>query len=261
MKKKFYQLSIFLLALVLLGSGGYILWKHLDYQRGSADYKAAARIATVPPPRTLSLPEAPGEDQPAPQDLLADVRLDSLREINTDVLAWIVIPDTVLSYPVVQCSDNQYYLNRTWQNKRSSVGAIFMDCECPPDFSGFNTIIYGHRMNNESMFGLLKSYENEDFWREHPVIYVITDDSVNTYEVFAAFEVGIQEIVYRLDIEESGLEQELINFSLEHSVINTGVVPRLDSRMLTLSTCTGRGHATRWVVQAALREECARYTG
>lgn len=254
MKKNIYRLSVCLLALILLGSGGYLLWKHLDYQRGAEDYAAAAEIAAVPPLRTPSLPEAPGEDLPAPQDQLADVDLDSLREINGDVLAWIVIPDTVLSYPVVQCGDNQYYLNRTWQDKRSSVGAIFMDCECSPDFGGFNTIIYGHRMNNESMFGVLHSYENVDFWREHPAVYIVTDGGVQVYDIFAAFEVGVQEIVYRLDVEESGLEQEWIDFSLEHSVIDTEVVPGPEGRMLTLSTCTGRGHATRWVVQAVLRE-------
>ena len=65
---------------------------------------------------------------------------------------------------------------------------------------------------------------------------------------------GIQEIVYRLDIEETGREQELIDFGLEHSVIDTGVIPDAGSQILTLSTCTGRGHATRWVIQAVLRE-------
>lgn len=256
MKKNFYRLFVCLLALVLLSSGGYLLWKNADYQRGAEDYAQAVEEAEVPPLDPVPLP-AP--DEPAPQDpnpgLLENVDLDNLRAVNEDVLGWIVIPDTVLSYPIVQCGDNQYYLNRTWQGKRSSVGAIFMECQCSPDFSDFNTIIYGHRMNNESMFGTLRSYENIDFWREHPSVYVVTDDSIRVYDICSAFEVGIQEIVYRLDIEESALQQELINFSLEHSVIDTGVVPTPDGQMLTLSTCTGHGHSSRWVVQAVLRKE------
>ena len=256
MKKNFYRLFVCLLALVLLSSSGYLLWKNADYQRGAEDYAQAAEEAEVPPLDPVPLP-AP--DEPAPQDpnpgLLENVDLDNLRVVNEDVLGWIVIPDTVLSYPIVQCGDNQYYLNRTWQGKRSSVGAIFMECQCSPDFSDFNTIIYGHRMNNESMFGTLRSYENIDFWREHPSVYVVTDDSIRVYDICSAFEVGIQEIVYRLDIEESALQQELINFSLEHSVIDTGVVPTPDGQMLTLSTCTGHGHSSRWVVQAVLRKE------
>ena len=256
MKKNFYRLFVCLLALVLLSSGGYLLWKNADYQRGAEDYAQAAEEAEVPPLDPVPLP-AP--DEPAPQDpnpgLLENVDLDNLRAVNEDVLGWIVIPDTLLSYPIVQCGDNQYYLNRTWQGKRSSVGAIFMECQCSPDFSDFNTIIYGHRMNNESMFGTLRSYENIDFWREHPSVYVVTDDSIRVYDICSAFEVGIQEIVYRLDIEESALQQELIDFSLEHSVIDTGVVPTPDGQMLTLSTCTGHGHSSRWVVQAVLRKE------
>ena len=131
-----------------------------------------------------------------------------------------------------------------------------MECKCSPDFSDFNTIIYGHRMNNESMFGVLHGYQEKDFWQEHPTVYVTTSDGVRVYDIYAAFEVGIQEIVYRLDVEETGQEQEFIGFGLEHSVIDTGVVPTPDGQVLTLSTCTGRGHATRWVVQAVLRKNC-----
>ena len=42
------------------------------------------------------------------------------------------------------------------------------------------------------------------------------------------------------------------NGSLSSSVIETGVVPGPEDRLLTLSTCTGTGHATRWVVQGKL---------
>ena len=176
MKTTLYRLAVVLLALVLLISGGYILWKQLDYQKGARSYEAAARTAGIPqyihaPEKT----EEDGESEPL-EVLLSGVDLAALRETNPDAAAWIVIPDTVLSYPVVQGSDNTYYLNHTWTKERSAVGAVFMECTCAPDFSGFHTILYGHRMNNESMFGVLKSYENEDFWREHPAVYVTTDD-------------------------------------------------------------------------------------
>lgn len=255
MKRKCYVLAFVLLTLVLLGSGGYLVWKNIDYQKGAEDYAQASETAAVPQLKAVPLPEP---DEPAPidpnLDLLEDVDLEALREVNEDVLAWIAIPDTILSYPIVQCGDNQYYLNRTWQDKRSSVGAIFMECRCSPDFSNFNTIIYGHRMNNESMFGVLHGYQDKDFWTEHPTVYVTTDEGVRVYDVYAAFEAGIQEIVYRLGIEETDQQQEFIDFGLEHSVIDTGVVPDPKDQILTLSTCTGRGHATRWVVQAVLRE-------
>ena len=257
MKKKYDRLVFVLLALALLVSGTYLVWKNVDYQKGAADYAEATELAAIPQLKAVPVPEL---DDPVLLDpnlpLLVNVDLDSLLAVNSDVLAWIAIPNTILSYPVVQCGDNQYYLNRTWQDKRSSVGAIFMECKCSPDFSDFNTIIYGHRMNNESMFGVLHGYQDKDFWREHPTVYVTTDDGVRVYDIYAAFEVEIQEIVYRLDVEETGQEQKFIDFGLEHSVIDTGLLPTPDGQVLTLSTCTGRGHATRWVVQAVLRENC-----
>ena len=138
------------------------------------------------------------------------------------------------------------------------MGAIFLECTSSPDFSDFNTIIYGHRMNNDKMFGRLHSYRDEDFFQEHPDVYVVDSRAVRRYAVFAAHEVGVREIVYRLDLEEQELEQAFIDFCLERSQLDTGVIPGPEEQMLTLSTCTGQGHATRWVVQGVLRETWAR---
>lgn len=252
-RKKWYCLAILLLALSLLGSGGYLVWKNLDYQKGAADYEAAEEAAAVPPLEEPPAPEQREEAVTDPNlDLLAEVDLDSLREVNGDVLGWIVIPDTGLSYPLLQCGDNQYYLDHTWQNERSSVGAIFMECMCSSDFSDFNTIIYGHRMKNGSMFGVLRNYKKTDYWREHPTVYVVTDSGVRVYDIYAALEAGTREIVYRLKIEEQEEKQEFIDFGLERSEIDTGIVPTTGDQILTLSTCTGRGHATRWIIQAVL---------
>lgn len=260
MEKRLYRLAVLLLTLVMLGSGGYILWKNLDYQKGARHYEAAARTAGLP--RLIKPPkEAPGASWEGGDpyiSALAEVDLDALQAVNGDVVGWIMIPDTELSYPVLHGRDNSYYLNHTWMRERNAVGAIFMEHKCAPDFSDFNTILYGHRMNNESMFGILHGYQREDFWREHPAVYVVTDSAIQVYDVYAACEVGVEEIVYRQDIRETGREQAFLDFSLERSVIETGVVPTPEDQVLVLSTCTGRGHATRWVVQAVLREACAR---
>lgn len=257
MKKILYRAAVLVLTLTLLGSGGYLIWKQIDYSKGAADYAEAVKQAAVPPLRPVPLP-APGEPDPPPDPnpgLLAEADLEALRETNSDVVAWIAIPGTTVSYPVVQCGNNQYYLNHTWQKQRSAVGAIFMEYTCPSDFSGFNITLYGHRMNNDSMFGILHSYREEDFWREHPTVYLATDSGVRAYDVYAAFEVSVRDIIYRLDVEENGWQQDFIDFGLAHSVLDAGVTPSPDGQILTLSTCTGRSHNTRWVVQAVLQEE------
>ena len=104
------------------------------------------------------------------------------------------------------------------------------------------------------MFGTLKYYKEPDFWQAHPDFYVVVDDGIYHYDVFSAQEVNVKGIVYRLDIEENHLEEEFLQYCVENSVIDTGLTPEASDRILTLSTCTGSGHATRWVIHGVLRE-------
>lgn len=254
MKKR--KVLTVLLALVLTISMGVVGWHQLDYLRGKSDYKEASQIAEVPQLEALPLPGPGDAASPDPNlVLLADVDLEALREINEDVRGWICIPGTALSYPMVQCGDNSYYLNHTWKGKRSSTGAIFLEWQSSGDFSDFSTLIYGHRMNNETMFGTLREYQDPEFWREHPSIYLVHDGGIFRYDIYAAFEAGIKTQVYRLTFPEQADKEEYIAFGLECSVVSTGIKPLADNKLITLSTCTGRGHATRWVVQAVLTEQ------
>lgn len=252
MKKTKKRSLTLLLVLVLAVSGGVLLWKAAERAMGARAYEEALQMAGTD--RAAALQAADGAERADPYAAaLAETDLGALREVNSEVLAWVDIPGTELSYPVLQTGDNQYYLNHTWQNEKNSVGAVFMEHTCAPDLTDFHTILYGHRMRNGSMFGMLKHYEEQSFWEEHPQVYLVTDGGVYLYDIFSAFEVGTREIVYRLDLEESGLEEEFISFCLDNSVIDTGIVPEAGDRILTLSTCTGRGHATRWIVQGVLR--------
>ena len=170
--------------------------------------------------------------------------------MNADVLGWLSIPDTAISYPLVQGADNDYYLAHTWNRSSSAVGAIFMDARCASDRSGFNTVIYGHRMNNGSMFASLKYYNDPSYRQAHPRICLVDASGSHTYDIYAAYEVSTEGEAYRLSFSDDTERQAFLNDGLSRSVISTGITPQISDRVLTLSTCTGRGHATRWVVQA-----------
>lgn len=189
---------------------------------------------------------------------VAAVDLNALKAVNTDVLGWIELPGTQLSYPLLQGEDNEAYLNHNWKKEPSISGSIFLECTNKADFSGFHTIIYGHRMKDNSMFGILKFYESQEFWKEHPVVYLADGECIRGYRIFAAHETDVRGMVYRLDLEKRNLEEEFVRFCLEHSVLDVGEdedsVPKPGAPILTLSTCTGRGHDTRWVVQGYLAE-------
>ena len=194
------------------------------------------------------------EALPEEASFLADINLKALQEVNQDVLGWISVPGTKLSYPIVQGEDNNEYLYHNWKKEKSISGSIFMESTNRSDFSDFHTIIYGHRMRDRTMFGMLKDYQSLDFLREHPSIYLAYGDDICRYDIFAAYEAGVKSMVYRLDLEENGLEEEFLQFCRESSVLDTGVIPGPGAKILTLSTCTGRGHSTRWVVQGYLAE-------
>lgn len=185
-------------------------------------------------------------------DALQKMDLTPLREVNKEVLGWILIPG-VLSYPLMAGEDNHFYLEHTWKGTNSSVGAIFLDCRNSKGLDEFNAIIYGHRMNDRSMFGRLGEYADQDFRDEYPHIYLNSDGNTRIYEVFAAYETPLPSTAYQITFHSDIERQEFLNVCIEKSVIEGACVPTTDSRILTLSTCTGNGHDSRWVVHAVLQ--------
>lgn len=261
MKKKLYRALTALLVVILAVCGAVILKNEQECRAGNRAYEEAARTAglleppdTGPAPASPSAPQGQPEAEPVPDPLerLAEVDLQALQAVNPDVFGWIEIPGTIISYPLLQGEDNQTYLRRTWLGEANSMGSIFLESTNSRDMNDFHTIIYGHRMRSGDMFADLAKYQEEDFWREHPSVYLALEDGVRRYDVFAAYEAGVRSLVYRLDLE--GREEELIQFGLDSSVLDTGVIPEEDEKLLTLSTCTGNGYSKRWVVQAVLRE-------
>lgn len=200
----------------------------------------------------------PGEEEseeelaepPSPYvQALMEIDLEPLREVNGDVVGWIGIPDTELSYPLLKGEDNKYYLSHIWNKEYNSGGSVFLRYTDSSDLSDFHTIAYAHRMNDDTMFGSLRYYEEPDYWQEHPSIYVANETAVYRYDIFAAFEASVEGLVYRIKIAR---KEEFIQYCLDSSTIDTGIIPEPEDRILTLSTCTENGYANRWVVQGCL---------
>lgn len=276
MKKTVRKVLIVILALVFLTSVAVLLVQQRTYRAGEEIYDRAEQIAQLTPEQAGQIPQpsetgptplpsvsAAPSDEPQPQQTeqtkfsLESLSLEALQQVGADVIGWIKIPDTVLSYPLVQGEDNDHYLDHAWDGTPTPVGAIFMDNRCAADLSDFHTLIYGHRMRNGTMFTPLDYYESQSFWRSHPCVYIKTGEGIRTYAVFAAYEAPVRCPVYDLTLSDDAAKQTLIDFALEQTVIDTGITPTVSDRILTLSTCTGRGYETRWVVQAVLLPEGA----
>ena len=93
-----------------------------------------------------------------------------------EIIGWIYSDGTPINYPIVQTTNNEYYLRRLIDGTYNQAGSIFMDYKNSSDFSDYNTIIYGHNMKNDSMFGTLTSYESQDYYNEHKEMYLYSEN-------------------------------------------------------------------------------------
>ena len=181
---------------------------------------------------------------------LQQVDIFALRQINPEVLGWIYLPDTAISYPLMETQERDKYLNLAWDGSRNGNGSIFLEKNNRRDFTDFNTIIYGHHMNDGTMFQPLIHYREDGFFQTHPYIYITTDSEIYRYRVFSAYEAPVESDTYRLYFPDAAACLAAIDFYLQG---RSDVTLTDRDRILTLSTCTGTGrYTTRWVVQAVL---------
>lgn len=268
MKQKNRRLLSLLLAAVFLFSTAMMLRQYFSDQDAEDIYEEAqlmVRAETTPPetrpPETEPVPTEPPEMIWVPAEVteedshmaeLAEMDLEALREVNPDVVGWIRIPGTKVDYPFLQGEDNQYYLKKTWNHKSLSAGSIFLECQNSRDMTDFNTILYGHNMNNGSMFNSIRQYAAQSYYEDHPYIYILTDAGVWRYEVFSSYRAPVDGATYGLSFRQQETRENFLASALELSVIETGITPEITDRVLTLSTCAGAGYSTRWVVHGRL---------
>lgn len=265
------------LALVFAFSTVMIALQVLDNSSGENEYRKAIEIAkgtgetsvTAETRNTATdasnageliwIPEAV-EDDPVLEEL-RKTDLAALREVNPDVVGWIRVPDTKIDYPVVQGEDNNFYLKHTWQGHENTVGTIFMDYGSSPDLTDFNTLIYGHNMRTGSMFASLRNYSQQDYFNAHPYVYLLVDNGAFRFEVFSAYQAELDASAYGQSFRQRETREKFLQDAAEKSAIETEITPGIRDRILTLSTCSGMGYETRWVVHARLKMVQVLYTG
>lgn len=266
---KLRKLLTLVLSLVFVASAAMLLLRQYDYTKGAQDQSDAMQAAGLtqqPSTSQSTAGQSQQEQQPtdepdtqpeaetiSPAQQLAQTDLAALQQTNPDVTGWIWIPGTSISYPVVRTDDNDYYLTHNWKKERSSLGSIFLDYRTAA--ADFNTLIYGHRMRNGSMFAELKYYNTIEKWNTSPDIYLLDDTGVHCWRIFAAYEAETDAPIYKPGELTQAQRTAVINYAMTKTWIDTGVVPTAQDRILTLVTCTGDGYDARWVVQAVLQPE------
>ena len=206
---------------------------------------------------TLELADDPAQE---PEELTAFEKYADVYAQNSDLVGWISIPGTRIDYPVMQTKDNpNFYLKHAFDKSYSSYGVPYMQENCDIGISD-NLVLYGHHMNNGSMFSDLCKYESEDFYQEHKTIRFDTLDSFDEYEVIAAFKtVAYSESGFKyyhfVRAEQEEDFDEFIAKCKELALYDTGVSAEYGDKLITLSTCEYSRTNGRMVVVAKLLEE------
>lgn len=176
-----------------------------------------------------------------------------LKSINPDIIAWIRFPgDSPIDYPIVQ-RENDYYLYHLYDRTYNASGAIFIDEDNSQDFKDRNTVIYGHNMRDGSMFASLKEYDDPSYRDTHPIFYIYLPDDKQTrvtYEVWNVARTNSLDSIYDIHFADEEQFRRYLNECMKKALYLTGMCPDAhDGRVVTLSTCTGRTRAERFIVQ------------
>ena len=186
-----------------------------------------------------------------------EVDFEGLRKINSDVIGWIYVPDTVISYPIVQTNNNYYYMDHNFKKEQARSGSIMMDYKNSPDFTDRNTIIYGHLMDSKTMFGEFSKYQKDhEFLENHLYGYLITPEHNYRLDfIVIAIVPAATDPYYQIFINQDELTEYLRNVKKSDYLLHYDCEdPDSVQQIITMSTCNKTFSYARTIVVATMKE-------
>ncbi len=272
------------IAFIVIAAGclAVIIYQSVRMDRADRQYQALAESVNNPmrpestdiPPQDQTEPAVPGDDGSEEDEggiyyvdgaamthvkgLDIDVPYkeldwDELHELNPDIYAWIYVPGTSVDYPILQHpSDNTYYLNHNIDGSSGFPGCIYTEDYNSRDFTDPNTLIYGHNMDDDTMFSTLHKFRDPVMVNDDHYFFIYTEDHIYVYEIFAAYEFPSLHLILNYDYsKEYVYEQYLRDIFMApgkgYRVANVKADAEVttDDCIVTLSTCTTDHDSTR----------------
>lgn len=191
---------------------------------------------------------------------LSDLTVDwaTLKATNPDIVAWIYVPGTPINYPVVQGDDNEEYLHKAFDGSTgwlASAGTIFLDAQNANDFSDRNSALYGHHMNNGSMFASLADFVDQGTFDEHRDIYVLTPKGNYRLKTFAVVKTTGSDAIVQTSFANESSYQAYVQDKLDRSVVSQSDLTAASiNQSMLFSTCEYTQNDGRSVLFAAVVE-------
>lgn len=243
------------MAVIAAGSLGYFAFYCYQASHTEQEFSQLAELKdtdiVVNPDRYFTRPE----EEEAP-DILKDYQ--TLYNKNKSLIGWLKIDDTNIDYPVMQSSNEEYYLDHDFEQNYDKNGTLFISADAKIWPRSQNIIVFGHNMKSGKMFGTLGKYKDKSYYEKHRQIKFDTLYEKGTYEVMYAFLSKVydaDEVVFKYYQFIDALSEEEFNSYMEEmknmSLYDTGVTASFGDQLLTLSTCDhDTDDAERFVVVA-----------
>ena len=241
---------VLILCAIAVCCGGYLIYHHWSVKQRELEYEKLRQEETLSAATETVIAEPETEESTEETVIYCDPVYDfgQLHEQNEDIYAWIVVPGTQVDYPLLQSETDNYYLDYNLDHSKGYPGCIYTNQCNRKDFSDYNTVLYGHNMKNLSMFGSLKKYKTEDFYKDHQFFTIYTSECAYRYQIFAYYDVPETDEVYTVGFAPDDTFQKFIDKMKQKSYDDTGVNVTKDDHIMTLSTCSTTGK--RFVVHA-----------
>jgi sortase B len=177
------------------------------------------------------------------------IDFEKLKSINSDVVGWIKIDKTNINYPIMQSTDNNYYLTKNFYNEYDRSGSVFLDYKNQKNFTDKNMVIYGHNIKRGTVFADLVDLCKGNFGKDI-AIYIYTEEKTMEFKVFSSYEIEPEDYSINSKISEGEFEQ-FKQTILKRSQIDFDGNAEGGNQILTLSTCDNSGKK-RIIVHAVL---------
>lgn len=162
---------------------------------------------------------------------------DELLKHNDHVVGWITMDGTQIDYPILQTDNNIEYLTKDYNDRVTRAGSIFLDYRNDIMTDNMNTVVYGHRMKDGSMFQHLTKFLDEDFLKAHQTFEYDTLYDSYEAEIFSVYNTLTDFNYIETDFSEGQEYTELLKQMQDKSRFETNVEVNADDLIITLSTC------------------------
>lgn len=174
------------------------------------------------------------------------LQVKTLQEENSDIVGWIEIENTSINYPVLQGKDNEYYMTHNYKKEKSKNGSIFLDKNYDWNIRSNNLLIYGHNLNNGTMFQELLKYSDRNFYINHPTIRFTTENEDSEFEIISVFKSKVyyqtDKNVFRyyhfINPKTADEYNEFISNAKKASLYEINSSAIYGNQLITLSTCS-----------------------